>query len=100
MSTTIFLFKNPNQTKKFKAVFQDDGSSVFFGQRGYTDYSLSRDDIKRKAYLLRHKKNENWTKSGIKTAGFLSRWLLWEKSTLTAAIKHVEQKFNVNIILK
>jgi len=34
---------------------------------------------KRQAYLARHSKlKENWEKSGAITAGFLSRWVLWE----------------------
>ena len=37
---------------------------------------------KKKAYLARHSKmGEDWTKSGLKTSGFLSRWVLWSDRT-------------------
>ena len=48
-------------------------------------------------YLTRHKKREDWSKKGIDTAGFWSRWLLWSKPSLGGAIKLIENKFNVKI---
>jgi hypothetical protein len=44
--------------------------------------------------------NENWTKSGLRTAGFLSRWILWNKPTILASIKDVEDRFNIKIKYK
>ena len=49
-------------------------------------------------YINRHKKNENRTKSGINTAGWWSRWLLWGEPTISASIKAIENKFNVHIV--
>ena len=45
------------------------------GSKG-TYYDI-KDGNKKKAYISRHKVNENWSKEGILTAGFLSRWVLW-----------------------
>lgn len=98
MVETIILSKSSVKGKKYRVFFESDGKAINFGATGYMDYILSKgDDVKRKAYLLRHKVNENWSKSGMRTAGFWSRWLLWEKPTLTGAIKNIEERFNVKI---
>ena len=36
--------------------------------------------------------NENW--NNPLTAGFWSRWLLWEKPTLNEAVRNINAKFN------
>ena len=59
---------------------------------------MSSLEAKKKRYIARHKVRENWEKSGIKTAGFWSKHLLWSEPTLTGSIKKIENKFNVNII--
>jgi hypothetical protein len=51
-------------------------------------------------YENRHKKRENWKKSGIKTAGFWSKWILWNKPSLNRSIKDTEERFNIKIINK
>ena len=51
---------------------------------------------KKSAYLERHgadKAGEDWTKSGRKTAGFYSRWVLWNKSTIEASVRDMKQRF-------
>ena len=48
------------------------------------------DEERKKKYLARHKARENWTKSGLDTAGFWSRWLTWNKSSISASIKDIE----------
>ena len=40
---------------------------------------------------------EDWTKKGIMTRGWWSRFLLWERPSLDEAIKNIENKYNVNI---
>ncbi len=45
------------------------------------------------------RKNEDWEKSGIYTAGFWSRWVLWGQSTLEASIRDVNKRFNINVKL-
>ena len=93
----IYLSNSNRDGKKYKAVV--DGKTIHFGAEGYDDYTTSKDVEKRKNYLLRHKVRENWTKSGIKTAGFWSRWLLWNEPTLGASIKDIERRFNVKIMV-
>jgi hypothetical protein len=60
--------------------------TVHFGASGYEDYTLHKDPDRRRLYIQRHKRREDWTQSGLLTAGWLSRWLLWERPTLRAAI--------------
>lgn len=97
MSQVIILSKSPLKTKKWRVEF-DDGKHIDFGSQGNMDYILSGgDDVKRRAYLLRHKVREIWSKSGIRTAGFWARWLLWQEKTLMGAIKGIEDRFNVKI---
>lgn len=47
-----------------------NGKNVHFVAFGYQDYILSKDDERKKRYIIRHKKNENWNKNGINTACF------------------------------
>ena len=52
---------------------------------------------KKKRYLDRHRKNENWNDHN--TAGFYAKNLLWNKKTLTASIRDTNSKFK-NIKIK
>ena len=70
-----------------------------FGDNRYEDYTMHGDQKRKTSYLARHWK-ENWSKKGIHSAGFWSRWLLWNKSSIKASIKDIEKKFNVKIIDK
>jgi len=67
---------------KYVAEF-DDGTKTRFGAFGYQDYTQPPHDKERRTlYLIRHKKNENW--NNPKSAGALSRWILWGDSTSIA----------------
>ena len=70
-----------------------------FGDNRYEDYTNHGNEKRKSNYLARHF-NENWTESGIYTAGFQSRWLLWNKSSIKESVKDIEKKFNVKIIDK
>jgi hypothetical protein len=63
---------------KWVATFSD-GTRVSFGAKGYKDYTQHHDKLRRANYLSRHRSSESW--SNPKTAGALSRWLLWGDST-------------------
>jgi len=66
---------------KYVAEF-DDGTKTRFGASGYDDYTKTGDKERRMLYLIRHQKNENW--NNPKSAGALSRWILWGESTSIA----------------
>ena len=92
----IKLIKSPNKRKKFRVMFED-GSKVDFGAAGYSDYTLHKDPKRMKRYLARHAARENWSKKGIKSAGFWSRWLLWSKPSLQKAKQLITRKFQLKI---
>jgi hypothetical protein len=84
MTINIIIKPSTKPDKKYTAVI-DDKKSIHFGQSGASDYTKHKDDERKQRYINRHKKNENW--SDPNTAGFYSRWILWEKPTLNEAIK-------------
>ena len=92
---------------KFTAEFPD-GHHVSFGLRGYSDYTLHKDRARMKRYVGRHagyaggrlSRRENWTRSGAKTAGFWSRWLLWSSPSLNVARRKTEKVLGKKIVLK
>ena len=96
----INLKRSTRKDKKYMVIFPD-GQTVHFGAKNNLDFILSGgDENKRKNYILRHSKlKEDWTKSGIRSPGFWSRWLLWEKPTLQKSIDFINKKFNVKINL-
>jgi hypothetical protein len=119
----IKLSKSPISTKKFRVVFKD-GIVIDFGARGYSDYTIHKNPLRMRRYVGRHGgklpkylKNEkdpkvvhqkmleitksykeDWSKRGIKTAGFWSRWLLWSFPTLREAKKFMKKKFRLHIV--
>ena len=70
------------QKKRYTAVFAD-GTRTHFGLAGGSTYIDHRDKGKRAAYVARHRPGEDW--SDPKSAGALSRYLLWGESTSLAA---------------
>jgi hypothetical protein len=96
--TEIIITKSANKNKKYDARI-DGKKTISFGSAGMSDYRIHKDDERKQRYLDRHKKNENW--SDPKTAGFMSRWLLWNKPTLTESIKDTNNRFkDINIKYK
>lgn len=91
----IYLAKSTRADKKYMVYV--DGKVTHFGATGYSDYSKHKDPERKQRYITRHQARENWTKSGIHTAGFWSRWLLWGEPTLQASIKAIERKFGIKI---
>ena len=95
----IIVKRARNGVHKFTAFFQD-GSRVHFGRKGYSDYTIHKDPDRMKRYLTRHAKRENWGRSGAKTAGFWSRWLLWSEPSLQSARRRVEKVLGKKIVIK
>ena len=96
----VSLPKSDNAKKKYKIVLHyDDGKTktLHIGQAGADDFTKTGDVEQKNRYIGRHKKRENWNKSGIDTAGFWAKYLLWNKSTLSESKKYIESKFSVKI---
>lgn len=100
---SFFLGKSTRENKKwmiiikYKKYNELKTCTVHFGAKGYEDYTIHKDIIRKKRYINRHEKRENWTFDGICTPGFWSRWLLWNKPTLIDSIKDIEKQFNIKI---
>lgn len=120
----VKIIDSPNAQKKLRAVL-DDGRTVDFGARGYSDYTLHRDPVRMRAYVRRHggrilkraeeetrpadihqlllrstRSNlEDWSVRGVDTPGFWSRWLLWSFPSKRAAAAHIKQTFGIFVDL-
>lgn len=66
---------------------------VHFGQKESSTYIDHRDEKKKDAYIARHKVNENF--NNPTTPGSLSRFILWNKTTLSASIADFKKRFNL-----
>ena len=92
----VKLLKSPKPQKKWRVVFEN-GKHVDFGQKGYSDFTLHKNPARMKLYVQRHNRmGETWSKKGLQTAGFWSRWLLWSKPSLEEAKNFIHKKFSIN----
>lgn len=96
----IIISPSPKPLKKYVATITYDGmiKDIYFGQADASDYTIHKDDERKERYIKRHKKRENW--EDYMTAGFWSRWLLWNKKTLEESINDINERFNLNARLK
>lgn len=83
------LMKSPRLDKKFRVVLPD-GRKIDFGAKGYSDYTIHKDKQRMTRYIIRHQKRENWSKSGVATAGFWARWILWSEPNIRTAIRRTQ----------
>ena len=63
----VIITKSKKPDKKYDARV-DGTKTVSFGQKGASDFTKHGNTDRKEAYIARHKKNEDWTKSGAKTA--------------------------------
>jgi hypothetical protein len=91
------LLKSPISGKKWR-VELPNGKHVDFGAKGYQDFTMHRDTERMRRYIIRHQKRENWTKSGVGTAGFWSRWILWSAPSFEGAVRKTEKIIGNKII--
>jgi hypothetical protein len=86
-------------TKKYDAVFNIDYGktnklkTVSFGAKGYSDFTIHKDEARKQRYITRHRATEDW--SNPITPGALSRYVLWNKTTLSASIADFKRRFNL-----
>ena len=104
MVVTIVIAESKHPHKKYDAVIhRPDGTSktVSFGQAGASDMTQHKDNKRKQLYIARHRKTEDWSANGYETAGWLSRWLLWEAPSLTQAVARINKRFsNISITVK
>ena len=96
----IVITKSKKVDNKFDA--RTDGKeTVSFGQKGASDFTKHKDNERTDAYINRQKKNEDWTKSGVKAAGWMSKHVLWNKPTLQASVADINNNFkHLNVKMK
>ena len=89
----ISVSVSPLKSKKYRATF-DDGTHTDFGFAGMEDYTQHHDKKRRDNYQSRHRAREDW--NNPKSAGSLSRWILWGDSTnIHTNIREFKKKFSL-----
>jgi hypothetical protein len=100
---SITISRSSNPEKKLMAIFKDnDGNKIkttHFGQRGASDYTKHGEKERMERYLERHgggtttSTKEDW--KDPTTAGALSRWILWNKPSLSASFADYKRRFGL-----
>jgi len=90
---------------KLTAVFYDKDDkkikTTHFGDERYEDYTIHKDKERLKNYNTRHgskKSGEKWQQP--MTAGALSKWILWNKPSLTGSFADYKRRFKLKGDLK
>ncbi len=87
----------PKDKKRLRAIFKmSDGKTktIKFGQyKSAGTYADGASDEKKKNYIARHQAREDF--NNIKTAGALSRWVLWEFRRNNEIEKYINRKFKI-----
>ena len=107
MYKLLSVKKSPNKKYKLQVELYNTETKrikrISFGANGMKDFIIYNKEEgkeiankRKKLYLTRHSKREDWTKTGIESKGFWSRWLLWSMDTLDSSIKFILKKFNLN----
>ena len=99
---SIYLKPSTRSSKKYMVVIRSSErkKTIHFGDRESSDYTKHQDDKRKASYIRRHTKRENWTRSGLYTAGFWSRWILWNQITIKKSIIDINKKFNLTVKLQ
>ena len=61
----VSIKPSKNNKKKYTAIFYENGKkkkTTHFGAGGMSDFTKHGDEDRKKRYLDRHRKNENWDK--------------------------------------
>lgn len=90
------------KTKKYAITYlnKETGrpNTIYFGQAKASDYTIHKDNQRKKRYIQRHSgMGEDW--NDPETAGFYSRWILWNLPDLKDSIKDTEKRFGIKIHL-
>ncbi len=94
----VTITRSKKKDKKIDAIV-DGKKTISFCSAGMSDYTKNKDDERKKRYINRQKKNEDW--NDPKTAGFYAKNLLWNKTSLQASVADINKKFpNLKVKLK
>lgn len=84
--------------KKLHVKLESDSGrekNLHIGAKGMDDFTKTHDEAQKQRYIERHRAREDWRLSGLMTSGFWSRWLLWNKPSLSASVQDVKRRFGV-----
>lgn len=73
----IKVYRSNKPSKKYSIINPDTGKHIYFGQMGYTDYTLHNDEKRRNNYLKRTEKIKGNWKNNLYSPNNLSRIILW-----------------------
>ena len=94
----VIIQKSHRPDKKFKAVVNGT-KTIPFGQKGYEDFTIHKNETRKQNYISRHKAREDWTNP--LTPGFYSYYVLWNKPTLRESIDDMNRRFkNYHFVLR
>ena len=88
----VEISKSNKSDKKLKAVINDN-KTIHVGSSSHSDFTKHNDPKRKDRYINRHKERENWTKSGVDTAGFYSKHILWGEKTIEKSIDKLNNKY-------
>jgi hypothetical protein len=95
----VQLIKATNGKNKYTMIFYDHlrkkVKTINFGAVGYDDYTTHKDLQRKMNYIQRHEAREDW--SNPMTAGTLSKFLLWNKPSLSASYKDFRNRFKFEL---
>ena len=91
----ISIKRSPKKDKKYVATFCKNGhiKQTHFGAKGMSDYTKHKDPERKSRYIQRHKSRENW--SDPTSAGALSRYVLWGKTSFRGSVNAYKKKFHL-----
>ena len=93
----IVITKSKTKDKKYDAII-DGKKTIHFGAKGYSDFTIHKDEERKDRYINRHKRTENW--NDPKTAGFYAKNILWNKKSVKASVEDTNKRFkNIHIKL-
>jgi hypothetical protein len=100
----VKIVKSQKNTKRLRAILTNTNTSeikaVDFGSPTGFTYFDGATDIKRNNYIKRHKASGMQDWKDPFTAGFWSRWLLWEdkKQNMDNIISAIKSNSKINIV--
>jgi hypothetical protein len=91
MRLKYYPYVSDMPNKKFY-VITDDYRRLYFGDTRYEHFTEGHlNEIRKKAYINRHKKNENWNNRD--SSGFWSYRYLWLYPTYKEAYEEIKKKY-------
>ena len=99
---TLYFDKCTDTKHKYKITYLNEKGKVLHIKFGDVQESLDcrKSFANAQYYVANHRKRQDWTKSGLNTAGFWDMHLLhdFKHQTFDSAIKNIKEKFNINVI--